>query len=107
MKLTDRLRDNRERFIFQGGSEFAVGLADRIDQLEAQIAENIAQLDEMIPMAEKMEAALAVAKDALESAKAEIKATGESEGVFFGEDADVEIKVEQALAKINEVTGVE
>lgn len=36
--LIERLLDPRERFIFQGGSEFAIDLADRISQLERENA---------------------------------------------------------------------
>ena len=35
--IVERLRDLRERFIFQGGSDFALGLANELDQLRAEV----------------------------------------------------------------------
>jgi hypothetical protein len=43
--LVKRLRDLNERFIFQGGSEFAKQLADRIETLESEVEEEADRAD--------------------------------------------------------------
>lgn len=46
---TSELRDLRQRFIFQGGSEFACGLADELDRLRAENEALRRKLGERLP----------------------------------------------------------
>jgi hypothetical protein len=49
--IVERLRDYKERFIFQGASQFALGLAAEIERHRALVADLEREVDRMRPRA--------------------------------------------------------
>ena len=76
--------------------------AKHCDSIQTKYEDAVAQLTKAHNMIDALEKKNVMFRGLLVAALAEIKATGESEGVLFGPDSQIDKKIEQALYKAKE-----
>jgi hypothetical protein len=67
--IVERLRDYKEKFIFQGASKYALGIADEIERLRSQIV----KLEKVREAAEAWRADMALPVDHLRTCQIHIR----------------------------------